>query len=264
MQTLAALKRRTRHDAMLKGDNRSYLALGRFPTVELARILPPGLSVPSDAAMSARYPMLERVEGLHPFVLLCSSCRDVHDVLTEVKLRPYRELMCFIPVTCRRGGEERLCSYVPVLYLDYLIGVIGGLYLGLRKQFRPQMRSSETETSGHFVVGDVLEARFEKREAGGPGVLHPFFARTLENPTVTRSYVNRTRFYTTTVDTASVVDAASEFVWRFKGSVVRSDPAPFACYAEYQFTTSQAMSYDTYFHSRRGEVEGEHVSSTTR
>ncbi len=234
MQTLADLKSRTRHDVMLRGDNTSYVALGRFPTPELERILPKGMSVPSDAVMAERYPMLDRVEGTHPFVMMFSNCRDVHDVMTEIKLRPYRELMFFIPVTFTRGSEERLCSYVPVLYLDYLIGVVGGLYLGLRKQFRPGMQDVETETTKHFTVGDVLDARFEKLETGSGSELHPFFALTLDNPTVTLSYFNRTRFYTTTVEASKVVDAAPDFVWRFKGSEIRSDADTIACRVEYR------------------------------
>ena len=67
--------------------------------------------------------------GLHPFMLMFSNCRKVHDVMTEIELRSYRELMFFIPVTYRHQDEERMCSFVPVLYLEYLIGVIGGLYL---------------------------------------------------------------------------------------------------------------------------------------
>ena len=80
---------------------------------------------------------MKKIEGMHPFTLMFSNCNNVHDVMTEIELRPYRELMFFIPVTYTHENEEQLCSYVPVLYLEYLIGVIGGLYLGLRKEFHP-------------------------------------------------------------------------------------------------------------------------------
>lgn len=250
MQTLAELRTRTRHDVMLRGDNSSYVALGRFPTGELERILPRGMSVPSAEVMADRYPELEAIEGMHPLVMLFSSCRNVHDVITEIELRPYRELMFFIPVTCTRGDDEHLCSYVPVLYLDYLIGVIGGLYLGLRKQFRPGMRDAEAQASRRFSIGTVLDAGFEDLGTGCSD-LNPFFARTLDNPTITRSYFGRTRFYTTTVDTTKVTDVAADVVWRFKGSEVRNDEGFPAHHVEYRFTTSQAMSYGAYFHPRR-------------
>jgi hypothetical protein len=138
---------------------------------------------------------------------------------------------------------------VPVLYLDYLIGVVGGLYLGLRKQFRPRMGDLEAEASSRFTVGTVLDAGFEQLGTGC-GDLHPFFARTLDNPTTTRSYFGRTRFYTTTVDATKVTEVAADVVWRFKGSEVRNDEGFPAHHVEYRFTTSQAMSYGAYFHPR--------------
>ncbi len=253
MQTLAELKNRTRHDVVLRGDNCSYVALGYFPTAALEKILPRGMSVPSPSVMAEHHPTLAPVEGRHPFVLMCSNCRNVHDVFTEIKLRPYRELMAFVPVTYTHGSEQHLCSYVPVLYLEYLIGVVGGLYLGLRKQFRPGMRDEETATTKHFSIEGVLDARFE--QAGkGTGELHPFFAEALGHPTLTLSYFGRTRFYTTTVTTSRVLDAGANFEWHFKGSHLQSDETSVANYAEYHFTTSQAMSYRTYFHS--GERAG--------
>jgi len=248
MQTLEDLKNRTPHDDMLAGDNSSYIVAGHFPHDALARILPKGMSVPSDEVMAARYPTLEKVEGKHPFVLMFSNCRNVHDVMTEIKLRHYRELMSFIPVTYTHGNEERLCSYVPVLYLEYLIGVIGGLYLGLRKEFHPGMKDVETADSKSFSIEGILDAHFEKAPADGNKELDPFFARTLGNPTVTVSYLKRTYFYTTKVHPTKVLDASPEFEWRFKGSVIKNDEHTFANYAEYHFTTSQAMRYDAYFH----------------
>jgi hypothetical protein len=234
---------------MLRGDNSSYVALGRFPAGELARILPRDMSVPSAEVMADRYPELDAIDGTHPVLMLFSHCRNVHDVITEITLRPYRELMFFIPVTYSRGGQERLCSYVPVLYLDYLIGVVGGLYLGLRKQFHPRMRDVEADATRRFTVGTVLDASFEELDTGG-GDLDPFFARTLANPTTTRSYFGRARFYTTTVDATEVTDVAADIVWRFKGSEVRNEMGFPAHHVEYRFTTSQAMSYEAYFHPR--------------
>ena len=49
---------------------------------------------------------------------------------------------------------------------------------------------------------------------------------------------------------SKVLDASHEYEWRFKGSVIRSSEDTFANYAEYRFTTSQAMRYDAYFHPR--------------
>lgn len=254
MQTIAEVRNHRRHDAMLRGENSSYMVVGGFPADELARLLPKGMSIPSDATMAERYPTLDRLEGAHPFVMMFSNCRNVHDVITEIKLRPYRELMFFIPVSYSHGAESRLCSYVPTLYLEYLLGVIGGLYLGLRKEFHPRMRDNEAETSKQFTIDGILDARFDRASGGDARKLHPFFVQTLANPTVTRSYFNRTRFYTTSVFPTAVCDATADVEWRFKGSVIRSGPDAVADYAEYEFTTSQAMGYNAYFHPKYPRV----------
>jgi len=248
MQTYEQLKNRVPHDAMLAGDNSSYIVGGHFPNHELEKILPKGMSIPSADVMAARYPTLTKVEGKHPFLLMFSNCNNVHDVMTEIKLRPYRELMFFIPVTYAHEKEERLCSYVPVLYLEYLIGVIGGLYLGLRKEFHPRMKDVETETTKSFLIEDILDVSFEKAPANSTQPLDPFFTQTLANPTVTVSYLNRTYFYTTKVYPKAVLGASPAFEWRYKGSVIENDEHTFANHCEYHFTTSQAMRYDAYFH----------------
>jgi hypothetical protein len=248
MQTYEDLKNRTRHDAMLEGNNSSYIVGGHFPKEELEKILPKAMSIPSDEVMANRYPTLEKVDGMHPFLLMFSNCRDVHDVMTEIDLRPYRELMAFVPVIYTHKGEEQLCSYVPVLYLEYLIGVIGGLYLGLRKEFHPRMKDIETETSKSFVINNVLDAKFEKAPADSSREIDPFFKLTLENPTATISYFGQAYFYTTRAHPTKVLDTSAVFEWRYKGSVIKNSEDTFANYSEYHFTTSQAMRYDAYFH----------------
>jgi len=248
MQTLEDLKNRTPHDDMLAGDNSSYIVAGHFPTQALEKLLPKGMSIPSDAVMSESYPTARKIEGMHPFMLMFSNCRNVHDVMTEIKLRPYRELMFFFPVTYKHKNEERLCSYVPVLYLEYLIGVIGGLYLGLRKEFHSKMQDIETDTSKSFVIKGILDAHFEKSPTENLKELDPFFAQTFSNPTVTASYFNQIWFYTTKAHATKVLEASAEFEWRYKGSEIKNNEETFANYAEYHFTTSQAMRYDKYFH----------------
>jgi hypothetical protein len=248
MQTREQLRNLKPHDPMLAGDNSSYIVVAHFPTKELKRILPQAMSIPSDEVMAKKYPTLDKVAGMHPFMLMFSNCRDVHDVMTEIKLRPYRELMAFIPVTYTHQNEEQLCSYVPVLYLEYLIGVIGGLYLGLRKEFRPGMKDIETETTKTFVVDGVLKASFEKASTDDDKELHPFFTQTLSNPTATVSYLGQDWFYTTKAYPTKVLAASPEFEWNYKGSVIKNDEHTIANYSEYHFTTSRAMRYDAYFH----------------
>lgn len=248
MKTLEDLRNRTPHDDILTGNNVSNLVLGYYPKKELEKILPAAMSIPSDEIMAEKYPTAKKVEGMHPFTMMFSNCNNVHDVMTEMELRSYREHFPLFPVIYTHKNEERLCSYIPVMYLDYLLGVIGGLYLGLRKQFHPGMKDIETDTSKSFVIKDTLNVSFRKDPASSGRELDPFFVQTLENPAVTVSYIGATYFYTTTVTPTKVLDTSHEFEWNYKGSVIKNSEDTFANYAEYCFTTSQAMRYDAYFH----------------
>jgi hypothetical protein len=197
-----------------------------------------------------KYPTAKKIEGMHPFMMMFSNCNNVHDVMTEIELRSYREHFPLFPVIYTHEDEEQLCSYIPVMYLDYLLGVIGGLYLGLRKQFHPKMIDRETDTSKSFIIKDVLDVSFKKDSTNGSRELDPFFTQIFENPEVTVSYVNRTYFYTTRVHPVKVLDTSHVYEWRYKGSVIRSSEDTFANYSEYSFTTSQAMRYEKYFHPK--------------
>jgi len=242
------LKNRTPHDPILTGNNSSYITVGYFPREELEKILPRAMSIPSDEVMAREFPTVKKMEGMHPFTMMFSNCRNVHDVMTEIELRPYRELMFFIPVIYTHKNEEQLCSYIPVMYLEYLLGVIGGLYLGLRKEFHPKMMDVETDTSESFFIEDILDVSFQQASTDGSQELDPFFTQTIQNPTLTVSYLNRTSFYTTRVYPTKVLDASSVYKWYYKGSVIKSNEDTFANYSEYCFTTSQAMRYKAYFH----------------
>jgi hypothetical protein len=257
MKTFKDLKERTPHDPILAGNNSSYIALGYYPREELEKILPRAMSIPSDDIMTREYPTVKKMEGMHPFTMMFSNCFNVHDVMTEIELRPYRELMFFIPVIYTHKNEEQLCSYIPVMYLEYLLGVIGGLYLGLRKEFHPKMIDRATDTSKSFIIKDILDASFNQASTNGSQELDPFFTHTFENPTLTVSYINRTFFYTTKVYPAKVIDASHAYEWHYKGSVIKNNENTFASYSEYSFTTSQAMRYEKYFHPtvpRRAEA----------
>ncbi len=248
MQTYEDLKNRVPHDAILAGNNVSNLAVGYYPREELAKILPPAMSIPSDEIMNEKYPTVKKVDGMHPFTMMFSNCHNVHDVMTEIELRSYREHFPLFPVIYKHGNEEQLCSYIPVMYLDYLLGVMGGLYLGLRKQFHPGMKDIETDTSKSFSIKNTLDVEFRKDETSEGRDFDPFFVQTFVNPTVTISYIGRTYFYTTTVFPERVLDTSHEYEWHYKGSVIKSNEDTIANYCEYRFTTSEAMRYDAYFH----------------
>lgn len=258
MQTYEDLKNRTPHDAILTGNNISYMVSGYFPKAALEKILPQAMSIPSDELMAEKYPSVKKVEGMHPFMMMFSNCNNVHDVMTELELRMYREHFPLFPVIYTHGQEERLCSYIPVMYLDYLLGVMGGLYLGLRKQFHPGMKDIESDTSKSFVIKDTLDVSFSRSATNPPRELDPLFIQTFENPTVTVSYIGKTYFYTTDVFPEKVLDTSHDYEWRYKGSVIKNNEDTFANYCEYRFTTSQAMRYEAYFHPTYSlKTEGE-------
>ena len=236
------------HEPFLGGANKSYMALGYFPVDELEKILPNGMSVPSDEIMARKYPTAKKIDGMHPFMLMFSKCFNVHDFMTNIDLRPYQELMFYFPVVYSQGKEERLCSYVPVLYLDFFLGVIGGLYLGLRKQFHPKMKVQETGASRAYHMKGILDVDFQQAATDDSRELDPFFLEIFENPTATVSYFNRTCFYTALLHPDRVLDASPTYQWSYKGSVISNDQNTFGNYCEYDFTISQAMPYEKYFH----------------
>jgi hypothetical protein len=248
MQSRKQLKERTPHDPILTGNNVSYMTVGYYPSEELEKILPRAMSIPPDEVMTREYPTVEKMEGMHPFTMMFSNCNNVHDVMTEIELRPYKELMFFIPVIYAHQEEEQLCSYIPVMYLEYLLGVIGGLYLGLRKEFHPRMKDVRTDTSESFIIEDFLDASFQQTSENSNQELDPFFTQTFNNPTLTVSYLNQTYFYTTKVYPKRVLDTSHAYEWNYRGSVIKNNEHTFAHYSEYTFTTSQAMRYDKYFH----------------
>jgi hypothetical protein len=245
MATLSDLKDRTPHDPILMGNNASYMVVSYYPVDALKKILPAAMSIPSDKIMAESFPEVKKIEGMHPFVMLFSHCENVHDVMTNIELRPYQELMFYIPVIYTHKTEQQLCSYVPVLYLDFLIGTIGGCYLGLRKQYHPNMKVQSTATSKSYFIKNTLDVSFQQTKMQD---VYPFFTQVLHKPTATVSYFNSHCFYTTRVDPIKTTGASARCEWRYKGSVLTNADNDIANYSEYSFTTSQAMSYQKYFH----------------
>ena len=226
------------------------LCVGYFPKDELNKVLPKHMAIPSEDIMNKEFPTVIKQNGKHPFLMMFSNCFNVHDIVTTIDLRPYKELMFFIPVTYTHKGEEQLCSYIPVLYLDYLIGVIGGLTIGLRKEFHPRMINEQDELSESFFIKNILDVQFTDISTDNTNELNHFFKQVFHFPVVTRSYFNRIRFYQTRVYTSKVVDASAQYEWKYKQVKIQNKDKILACYSEYRFTTSQAMSFNAYFHPK--------------
>ncbi len=241
----------TRHDSFVIGDNKSFLASGYFPKEGFEKILPKRLSIPSDKVMEEKYPTVKKINGKHPFLLMFSNCHNVHDVATNINLRKYLEINFFFPIVyTHTDGKEHHCSFHSLLYLEFLLGVIGGMYLGLRKEYHPKMKYTETDTSNSYTIKNIINASFTNTSTENEQELDPFFAQLFKYPTVTYSYFRRYVFYTTKVASSKVFNTSATYKWNYKGHVITNDSNTVTNYAEYRFETSRAMHYKKYFYPK--------------
>jgi len=253
MQKLKSFMKQDPHDPILKGDYAANMAVGYYPSEALEKFLPRAMSIPSDRVMTEKYPTIKRIEGMHPFMLQSATGNNVRPLINnhESPSYPsYEEIMFYFPVIYTHKKEEHLCSYVPVLYLDYLFGVIvGNLYWGFRKEYHPRMIIEETETSKKCIVKEIIHASFNQTSTHSSQDLDPFFVQTFENPTVTVSYFKQTYFYNTKVyPPTKVLDTSPVYEWHHKGSVIKNNENTFGNYSEFIFTISKSMRYKAYFH----------------
>ena len=122
------------------GNNTCYLAQGYYPKEELTAILPANMTIPDDSLMEEKYGTVT-IEGQHPFLLSFCHGAGIHDKFTKKDVPEQEELMPVFPVIYTGpDGAETLMSYSSVLYLNSSMGEIGGLYYGLRKEYKPFMK----------------------------------------------------------------------------------------------------------------------------
>ena len=251
MMSYKEFRKVTPHDPFMSGDNLSYFVGAYFPKADLMRILRRGMSIPSDEVMAREFPTVKQRKGMIPFLTLYSRCNNVREHIFGVTVRPYLEINFFFPVTYTYRGEEHLCSFMPLLYLDRLFHTIGGCLLGLRKQFHPNLRFTETDTSCSFNIKNILSASFPDDAMQEVDEVDPFITQIFTKPTLTYSYFHKTDFYTTQVfDAKKAYKASADFAWSYKGIVIKSDEHTFCNFAEYSFTVSRAMSYKKYFYPK--------------
>jgi len=250
MKKLLSFMKQDPHDPVLIGTYHANMALAYFPTKEVEKLLPRGMSIPSERVMAEKYPTVKKIEGMHPFLLQGATGIDVHPLNEDSDWPVYEEIMFYFPVVYTHKKEEQLCSYVPVLYLDYLFGVfIGNLYWGFRKEYHSKMIIEQTDTLKNYTIKDIIHASFPQTSKNSRKELDPFFTQTFENPTVTVSYLNQAYFYNTRVfSLTKVLDTSPVYKWNYKGSVIKNNKDTFGNYSEFTFTISKSMRYKTYFH----------------
>ena len=253
MQKLISFMRQNPHDPILIGNYSANMGVGYFPREAVEKFLPRSMSIPSDKVMDEKYPTVKKMDGMHPFMLQLATGENVRP-LTEgyesASYPSYEEFMFYFPVMYTHKEEQHLCSYVPVLYLDYLFGVIiGDLYWGFRKEYHPGMIIEETDASRKCTIKDIIHADFRRTSTNKKQELDPFFKQTFENPTVTVSFLNQTYFYTTKVfSLTEVLDTSPLYEWNYKGSVIKNNENTFGNYSGFTFTISKSMRYKAYFH----------------
>ncbi len=251
MLTWKELRSLTMHDPFVYGKNKSFLTSGYFPIEGLNRILPTRMSIPSAKIMDEEYPMVKKIDGKHPFLLMFSNASEVHDVATKINLRGFLELNFFFPIIyTHTDGKEHLVTFLPLLYLDYLLGTIGGMYLGLRKEYHPKLKYIENDTSNSFIIDNIINARFHQTSTENGQELNPFFKQIFKYPTATYSFFKTYVFYTTKVLTSQAFATSADYEWNYKGQVIKNDENTFANYSEYNYTTSRAMYYKKYFYPK--------------
>ena len=53
-----------------------------------------------------------------------------------------------------------MCSYPPVLYLNSSMGVNGGMYYGLQKEFHPNMITNQTNKTKEWHIENIIDGSF--------------------------------------------------------------------------------------------------------
>jgi hypothetical protein len=239
-------------EPIVAGKNSCYMAQAYFSRAALESILPVNLTIPDDATMARHYAKTQFDADVHPFMLSFCHGSQIHDVYTNINVPEQEEIMFVFPVIYTHDdGTTHLGSYVPVLYLDSLTGLIGGLYFGLRKEYHPGMKHGVNGAiSRWWSIDGIVDASFETQVSEKVEELPQFFEQTFANPFVTISYpfpFSKMVFYQARVHPGIVRSANETFYWRYKDALVKNSDRSSAVYSEYSFTMSKPMNSKEYF-----------------
>jgi len=234
-------------DPFVVGENNCELVQAYFPKDALEELLPDQLSIPDDATMAKHYPDTLLKPEAHPFMISVCHGSKIHDVDTNIDVPEQEEIMFMFPVVTGNDNlDYRLCSYVPVLYLDSFIGVVGGLSFGLRKEYHPGMKHGKSKASRFWRLEGTFDASFEiQHENSDLEQLPHFMEQTYLNPFVTVSYplpFAKMVFYRARVYPRTIISSTETFRWNYKGTVVSQGDDTQSVYTDYGFTMSKLMN----------------------
>ena len=101
---------------------------------------------------------------------------------------------------------KHLVSYIPVLYLNSTLGVIGGLTFGMRKEYKPNMVADEYTNGKSWQIPDLIYGHFVQdvtHEATQE--LPHFYQQMFDNPQMTYSYTFQYYVYNAKLDLKEVL-----------------------------------------------------------
>ncbi len=240
-----------RFEPFVVGNNNGYLIQAYFPKHVLEEMLPNRLSIPDDAIMESYFPGTPLYDDVLPFMASFCHGSEIHDIWTNINVPEQEEMMFLFPVIyTHTNGDRYLCSYSPVLYLDSFLGVIGGLFFGLRKEYHPGIEHGDI--SSDFMwwsLVDIFDVTFE-RSIVELDDLPSFMKQIFSSPYVSYSYplpFEKLVFFQTKVYPNVIKEANEELSWNYKGIIVEHSQNTLAVYSSYYFTMSKPMNGKKFF-----------------
>jgi len=233
------------------GNNNGYMIQAYFPKHVLEEMLPNRLSIPDNATMAAYFPGTPLYDDVLPFMASFCHGSEIHDIWTNINVPEQEEIMFLFPVIyTHTNGDRYLCSYSPVLYLDSFFGVIGGLFFGLRKEYRPGIEHGDiSSNSMWWSLDGIFDVTFERNITELDD--HPSFLKQIfRSPYVSLSYplpCAKLVFFQTKVYTNVTKEANETFSWNYKGITVEHSEETWSVYSSYYFTMSQPMNGKKFF-----------------
>ena len=244
--------------SMLKGHNDCFMVQETIANHQLNQLLPPQMSIPDDRIM-ARYGIHEHLDpDRHPVLMSFCHGEKIGDQWTKLSLPPQEEIMFVIPVLYHdeKKGIKKLCSYIPILYLDSYLGVAGGLIYGLRKEYHPKMRYGvgNHQKDRWWRIDDIVGAFFTVNPEKVLPNLPKFYEQTFQNPFVTISYPlpkQRTIFYQARIFPKLMLEARVEkYFWEDNGWEIKAEEnedGKAAVFTSYEFTMSSPKTAQQFF-----------------
>lgn len=190
---------------------------------------------------------------------MISFCRgkNIHDVHTEFNVPEQEEIMVVIPVLYKdqKSGTSNICSFIPVLYLDSLVGVVGGLFFGLRKEYHPSSSNmlggwfktaTRPEGGKSWHVKDVIRASLSRKKNATTIEMPQFIAKLFELPFVTISYFGthiayKAAVHPTIVQPAELSLEHDYLSWTYKGATISTTDTTTSVFANYNFAMSRSV-----------------------